>query len=228
MVADASGNGVGKAAGERFFADRREGRFVLRFQTFEEVMDAVRAPAFGGESRGEHAPHIGPAQPQKVRAGEFPGQRVAEQHAGGFAGQPPAFGETRVGQRLGRHVQREPVRQVRRAERAAHHAKRDAVKFVALDYRGLDRVGAVGRAGVGGPVIGRAQPLRRQPAEGPALRQRVFPQFTRRARVRIDAGHAHDGDCWRSRLHVWGAAWTSVVGSADDSPRELREDPNAW
>ena len=86
------------------------------------------------------------------------------------------------------------MRQVRRAKRAADHTKSDAVKFVAFDDRHLGCISRVRRARVRGKIIFQPQAFRRQAAERAALGQHVFPQFTRRARVRIDARHADDGD----------------------------------
>ena len=57
-------------------------------------------------------------------------------------GKSVALGKTGVGQRARRHVQSQPVREVRRAKRAADDAEADAVELVAFDHRGLDGVGA--------------------------------------------------------------------------------------
>ena len=194
LIADAPGDGVGKPAGERFLADGGKRRFVFRFEVFEKFVPGIAGPLFLRQRRVEHAPHVGPAQPHEVGAGKFARERVAEQHAGGVARQSLAFRKTRVRQRLGRHVQREPVRQVRRAIRAAHDAERHTIKFVAFNHRALEGVGVIGSLRIGGKIIFGAQPLGGQASERAPLREHVFPQFARRPCIRIDAGHADDGD----------------------------------
>ena len=92
------------------------------------------------------------------------------------------------------------MRQVGRAKRAADDPEGDTVELVICDHRAFSGVGAIGRGGVHRPVILRAQPLGRQPAESAALSQNILPKLDRRARVRIDAGQTDDGD---RRVHEY-------------------------
>ena len=68
--------------------------------------------AFLRQCRFHHAPHVGPAQPHEVRAGKFSRKCVAQQYAGCLARQIFSLRQTRVRQRPGRHIKREPVREV--------------------------------------------------------------------------------------------------------------------
>ncbi len=61
-----------------------------------------------------------------------------------------SVGQAGIGQRLVRDVQRQPVRQVRRAVSVAGDVEARAIEFVALDQRRLHGIGAVGRVAVRG------------------------------------------------------------------------------
>ncbi|HXJ00538.1 MAG TPA: hypothetical protein VNH44_04900 [Micropepsaceae bacterium] len=151
-------------------------------------------PFFFRERGVQNAAHIRPAQTQRVRAGKFASERIAEQNARSFTRQTIAVAETSVGQRPRRHIQRQPMGRVRRAKGAARDPKTNPIKFVTLNDGDFGRVSGIGRVRVVREVVFQAQALRWHPAKGTALRQSVLPQFTRRARVRIDAGHSDDGD----------------------------------
>ena len=173
VIRDASRNGVGETARQRVFPNRRKRLFVRLLQAIEEAFELVALPALGRQRGRHHASGVRPAQPQGVRARELAGQRVADVHSRGLARQ--VFVKARIRQRLVGDIQRQPMRQIRRAVCAAGYVEAGAIEFVILDQRCLHAIGAVGRIAVGRVVIRRAQALGRNAAEGAPPRQCVLP-----------------------------------------------------
>jgi hypothetical protein len=186
LVADRARDRIGEAPGERLGADRRERGLELRLEPIQERAPPRRHPALCAQGRLDDPARVGPAEPQHLGPGELAGQRIAQQHPGRRAGQAGTGPEARVGQRLRGHVQRQPVRQVGRAEAVPRDPEGHAIEVVALDQRRLGRVGPIGGARVGRPVIFGPEPFGRNPSEGAPARQHVLPQLGRRARIGIE------------------------------------------
>src|SRR6266540_1846236 len=98
------------------------------------------------------------------------------------------------GHRQRRRVERQPVREVGGAVRAAGDLVPHPVELVALDDRGVAGVEPVRGVRVGVPVVRQPHPFVGQPAEGAAAGDDVLPQLSRRSGVRVPACHADDGD----------------------------------
>jgi hypothetical protein len=182
VVADAAGDGVRQASGERVLADGGERLVERLLETLQRLAVDARF------ERG--APDVGPAQAQRRGARAVAGERVADDDAGARLRRREAgVLQGQVG-----HFEGQPVREVGRLEGAARDAVPGAVERPVRDHGRVLRVRAVGHVGIGRVVVVERQPLARDPAEGLPLGEHVLPQLARRRGVGIAAGRADDGD----------------------------------
>src|SRR6185436_19073887 len=77
--------------------------------------------------------------------------------------------------------------------------------------RCLSGVSVVGRMRIGIEIVLRAEPFGRNPPEGAALGEHVFPKLRRRARLGVHARHADDGNWFGHRLDLFSAAKASCL-----------------
>ena len=86
------------------------------------------------------------------------------------------------------------MHEVGRAKRAAGDSEGDTVELVTGNHGSLSGIRAIGRGGIRRPVVLGAEAFGWQSAEGAALGQHIVPKLLRRARIRIDACQADDGN----------------------------------
>ena len=177
VVADAAGDRVGEAAGERLVADRRERPLVLRLDPSSSAPRRSPSSAVGARAASTTRRTYGQRRRIRLRAGELAGQGVAEHDGGRVARQALAL--RRTPRRRARGAATSSASQCARSaarKRRPGDPEGDPVEVVALDHGDLAAVQAVGRGAIRAQIVLEAQPLGGQAPERAALGQDVLPE----------------------------------------------------
>ncbi len=198
VAADPGRDGRGRAAGQGLVGGRGERRQVPLRRVPQHRHRTLPGNVAGRQRLGQHAPDVGPAQPQRGGTRGVTGQGVADDDPRTAPGQALALGESGRGERARRGLQRQPVRGVGRLVDAGRHAERCQVELPALEQSRPGAIGRIGRGPVGAVVVGQLEPGRRQPAECPAPGQHQVEKRGRVIGVGKAASHADDRDRLRA------------------------------
>ena len=110
------------------------------------------------ERFGQHAPDVGPADPQRISPGGITSEGVADDDARAVAVQAGARRQASGGERAGGGLQREPVRRIGDDVSGRLDAERRTFELPALEQPGPGAIGGVGRVQVGLVVLGQVDP----------------------------------------------------------------------
>src|SRR5947209_13203220 len=150
VVADAAGDGVGKSAGERFFIGGGKGSFVKCFNAGDQLFSFLgRAAVVFLKYGGEHAADIRPAQAQKVGAGKFAGERIANVNGRALTLLTSGSRQLGIVEGLRSDVEGEPVSEVSGKVGVLGNVKAGTVKFVIIQHGRHDGSDAVLALGLG-------------------------------------------------------------------------------
>ena len=210
-VADAAGDRVREAAGERVLVDLVEGRLEVPLELGQETRAVGLGETLAGQGGRDDSTHVRPAQAERARARELAREGVPDDDERPLAIEPRSVGVSGAREGLGGDLEREPVREIGRPVGAAGDAEADAVEVPPLEHGRLERVRAIGRGRVGREVVLHPEPLGGQAPKGPALREDVAPQLVGRVGVRVAARHADDRDSVHQAARTGTAAGTCAA-----------------
>src|SRR5215471_1486625 len=113
VVADPSGNGIGKPPCQRFLCSRREWGLVQSFNlAYQFVQITICRGNISFEYGCQYAAHVRPAQTQEIGAGKLTSQRIADVYPQALALAGAGIKQPSIFQRLPGDIQGQPMRQV--------------------------------------------------------------------------------------------------------------------
>ncbi len=216
VVAHPAGDRVRQRARQRLVTGHGELIPHQLAQQREGVCRAVPLDSRPVECRGRGPTEVRPPQPQLRRAGELPGERVAQHHADPVAVEPGPVRESGVDQCLGGGLQGQPVHMIHSTVQPAGHPEPLPVEPPVAQQPGMRQIGAV--AVVGRSDVRAGQSLLRHPPERAPPCERGLPQIVRRRCVRIAARDTDDRDLLVP-AHDFSSITGVDAGSGDEDGR---------
>ncbi len=183
-----------QAPGEGVGTDGRERGQIAALRPPQHHSGLTFGNVLAAERVGDDLPHVRPANPQRVRAGDVAGQGVPDDHAGAVAVETCPGGEAGGCQRPRRGLEREPVSRIGGDVVGVLDAERPPLEAPAFEYRRPGAVGSVRGRPVRLVIVAEVDAARGEaPERLPAGEDRV-QERGRVIGIREPAGEADNGD----------------------------------